>query len=55
MYVIWVVVAEQLCTYIYIYIYIYIYVCMVTAVVVVGWCMRVCGRGSTGEEVVWLV
>ena len=28
---------------------------MVTAVVVVGWCGRACGRGSSSEVVVWFV
>ena len=28
---------------------------MVTAVVVVGWCMRACSRGSSSRVVVWFV
>ena len=28
---------------------------MVTAVVVVGWCVRACGRGSSSGVVVWFV
>ena len=28
---------------------------MVTAVVVVGWCVRACGKGSSRGVVVWFV
>ena len=28
---------------------------MVTAIVVVGWCVRACGRGSSNGVVVWFV
>ena len=28
---------------------------MVTAVVVVGWCVRACGMGSSSGAVVWFV